>query len=263
MLSEWTAYSFAAVIGLCIGSFYTASASRILYFFYGPGRKETNRWKSFFTRPSFCMHCQTRIALFDIAPLFGYIFTKGRCRNCGTRIGLLTLLGELLPGLLLPLQLKAGFGWPAALTGTILCGQLYISAATDSKYLLLDHENTAILFLLALAGSVFKTGADWDSFRVYLLTGSGVFAVFLLLFFAGRMRSLGFADCLLAAILSLFSGMPWCLIMFQAASVGAILFIVFIKKSKKSPAPYGMFLASGLYISMIAESLWRIYWPYT
>lgn len=204
------------------------------------------------------MHCETQIAVDDLIPIVGYILTKGRCRHCGGRIGLDTLAGEVLPGILLPLQLFAGFNWPAALFGTLLAGQLYISMATDWKFFLLDHENAAFLFLWAAAGAAFKSGFDWDTMKIHALTAAGSGAIFLLLFFAAKMRGLGFGDVLLAAILSLFLSLPWSLILFQSAAAFSIVFI-YLKKDRKAPAPLGFFMAPGFYLAILCECGWRIY----
>ncbi len=249
---------YAFLLGLIIGSFYTATASRVLYYFYGPGRKHPRRWREFLLRPSFCMECGSPLALMDLIPLVGYLRTKGRCRSCGAPVGLLTLAGELFPGVLFPLLLAAGFPLPAALSAVLMAGHLYISMATDVRFFQLDHENTAFLFLWALLGAA--SGAEFQMAGLvrHLVTAGAVMLFLLLLFFATGRNALGFGDILLGGALSLFFGFPWTLLLFQIASALAILYWLLTKKPKEAWIPFGLFLALGACVTWIAESLWMI-----
>ena len=254
-------YVLATIIGLAIGSFYTATSVRVIYYFYGPGRKHKTRWKEFLTKPSFCMHCETPIRIIDLVPVIGYLKLKGRCNNCGNKIGMLTLVGEVLPGIMLPLMLYSGWSWPASLSGALLSGHLFISATTDYNFFLLDHENTAIIFLIALWGSLAKSSMEFVFFRYYLFTAGTVLIIFVLLFFLSKMKGLGFADILLATSLALYTGFPWSLILFQVASLGSIIYIFLIKKERHAPIPFGTFLAGGTILTIFAECIWMILHP--
>ena len=246
---------FAALMGLCIGSFYTATASRVLYYFYGPGRKHPRRWREFFTRPSRCMSCDRDILWLDLLPLLGYLRLSGRCRFCGTGIGRSVFAGELFCGLLLPLLLWSGFSWPVAFFTVLLCGQLYVSIATDFHLYLLDYENTAVVGLWALLAAFFRP----EGFATHVYAGLGTLVVFVALYYAGgfirRMRGLGLGDVFLAPPLALYAGFPNCLVVFQSAALGSILYVFFVLKDRRAPAPFGVFLALGLYLTVVVEAL--------
>lgn len=251
------AFLLASVIGLLLGSFYTAAATRILYYFYGPGRKLPHRWREFFTRRSFCLECQTQIRIIDLVPLVGYIRLKGACRHCGRTIGIEQLLGELFPGVLLPLFLYCGVPWPAALSATLFVGHLYISLATDIGFFVLDHENTAFLYPLALCGALFQQISQNTFIRYHLLTGMIVFMIFLILYLAGRRRSLGLGDVLLAPAPAILIGFPWVLLLFQAAAGGAIVYVFLIKKDRRTPIPFGAFIAGATFLTLVIRTLWN------
>ena len=254
---------FAALLGLCIGSFYTAAASRILYYVYGPGRKEKSRIRLFLARPSFCMECGVDIRPLDLIPFFSYIFRGGQCANCGAKIGPLTFMGETFCGLLFPLLLYAGlyagYSWPAALCGTLLCGHLYISIATDYNLFLLDYENTLIIFILALVGALFFADFTMEAFLPFVYTSLTVFAIFFLLWlFTLRRGAMGFGDVLLAGSVALYVGFPFSLILFQVASAGAIVYVYLIKRDRHTLIPFGVFIAGGVFITIVGKAFYDI-----
>ncbi|MBI3396208.1 MAG: prepilin peptidase [Spirochaetia bacterium] len=262
------ALAFASVLGLLIGSFYTATASRVLYFVYGPARKIPNRWKEFFTARSFCMQCDAPIKRLYLIPVAGYFLSKGKCASCGGRIGRLTLVGEALPGILFPVLLLGGMKAFAALCTIFLLGHLYISIATDANFFLLDHENAAFLGVFAVAAVLDQTGFSWTDIQPHALSALGVLVLFLLLFAVVRGRGLGFGDVILAPILAFHAGFPWVLILFQAAALGSIVYVALIKRDRTTPIPFGAFMAGSWMLAVFARSVWAwkesgFYFPYT
>lgn len=251
-------YPTAAFFGLTLGSFYTALASRILYYFYGPGRRSPHRWREIFFRPSHCLACGTNIHPLHLTPILGYALTGGRCASCRIRIGSWTLAGEVFPGLLFPLLLAAGWSPVAALLTVLLCGHLYISIATDWNYFVLDHENALFLILWSAASTVERGHRDWEVVQVHLLTAAVALLIFLALFFLSRMRGLGFGDVILVGVLALYGGLPWALVTVQLGAVGSIVYIYVIQQDRKAPAPLGVFLALGFFVAVVAEAIWTL-----
>ncbi|MCB1321538.1 MAG: prepilin peptidase [Leptospiraceae bacterium] len=249
-------YILAILVGLTLGSFYTALASRVLYYFYGPGRRLPQRWKLIFTRPSTCLQCDAPIRFFDLWPIMGFVITRGQCRNCGVKIGWHTLAGEMYPGILFPALLYCGQSWFSAVCIVCFCGHLYIALATDLHFYILDLENTMFLFLWAFADGMERSGLRLDLFSHYALAGTGAFMVFLLLFLAARLRGLGFGDVLLAGTIGLLLGIPWILVAVEIAALAAIGFILFYGRGRNFPAPLGAGLALGVFITLPA---WIIY----
>ena len=251
--------SLALLLGLSFGSFYTALGKRILYFFYGAGRKakgSRERWKSLFLRPSFCFSCQRRIALEDLLPIWGYLRNKGCCRYCHTSIGIETFLGEVYMGFLAFYLMFCGLTWPLLLLSLLFCGHLYISFLSDSRLFLLDPENALFLFLWTLLYLYLKYGFDRAAMQLHLLAFAASLLFFLLLFFLGAMRALGFGDVILACVIALFLGLPWALLVFQIAAAASIVYIVFIKKKLRSPAPLGAMMALSVFVILpIAHSI--------
>ncbi len=236
-------FLLASGVGLLLGSFYASLSSRIVYFVYGHGKREQNRWRKIFFGRSFCMHCREKIQGIDLWPIIGYLKNSGRCRHCRQPIGLPTFAAELYPALLLPLLLYSGYSWAGSLFSLLFCLHLYISIATDTSFLLLDHENGLFLLLWAAAALLENLGPNLLSITSHLLASGGALLFFGLLFLLGRGRGLGFGDVILASILALYSGLPWSLFIFQLAAIGSIAYILFVKRDWRAPAPLGAALA--------------------
>ena len=254
---------FVFVIGLALGSFFTALASRILYFFYGKGRargKELSSaiWKKIFLYPSFCMTCQKKIAIADIIPLWSYLKNRGKCPKCQSNIAISNFLGEVYLGLLALILFANGMSWPLLILTLLFCGQLYISLLTDFRFFILDAENTLCLFIWTIAYLILGHGFYLDSMQDNLIAFSGTLLCFGVLFIVGKMKSMGLGDVFLAAVIALFLGIMQSLLVFQFAALASIVYIVFIKKKLRSPAPLGAAMALGVLIIILVFALHKL-----
>ncbi len=256
----YLAYPYAFVLGAIIGSFYTATASRVLYFFYGPERKKKHRLRSLLTRPSFCTTCKTPIRYIDLIPFAGYLMNRGRCRQCGAPIGLMTLIGEVVPAFLLPLLLYSGMGWPLSLSLILILGHLYIAMTTDYRFYQMDHENTAFLLPLAIASALVQSDWQWRTFGIYfVLPALCVFALLFLLRWITGGRMLGFADILVGSLITLAIGFPFALLFFQFAPLLAIVYFFLVIRERKTPIPFGVFLGIAYALTILVHAGYLIY----
>lgn len=76
------------ILGICLGSLTKAIADRSL----------TNR--TFWGR-SYCEKCKKQLAWYDLFPVFSYLFLRGKCRYCKTKLSVEYPLVELLMGILI------------------------------------------------------------------------------------------------------------------------------------------------------------------
>lgn len=81
-------YLLAFLYGIVIGSFLNVCIYRI------------PRGESVVTGRSHCTSCGCQIKWYDLFPVFSYLFLKGRCRKCGSRISLQYPLIEAANGFL-------------------------------------------------------------------------------------------------------------------------------------------------------------------
>ena len=115
------------VIGLLLGSFFNVCIYRI------------PREESVVFPPSHCTSCGTQLKSLDLIPLFSWIFLRGRCRTCKTRISFQYPLVELVTGLLyLLLFLKFGFTGNF-ITYIILTSILIITTGIDIEHQIIPN----------------------------------------------------------------------------------------------------------------------------
>ena len=80
-------YIIIFMIGITFGSFYTLAVYRI-----PKGQDITHTH-------SYCPNCNHKLNIFDLIPIFSYIFLGGKCRYCKQKIRPRYLILEALSGL--------------------------------------------------------------------------------------------------------------------------------------------------------------------
>lgn len=245
------------LLGLAMGSFYTALASRILRFCYGPDRKSPHRWRRILLERSHCFACHAPLRFMELIPVLSYALQRGRCRRCATPIGKTALFGEGIGGML-ALSLRAsGASWAEIAFALALSGHLYIAIATDWQWLRLDPENTMFVLLFAAALCLEQNGFKSRIWIERLCVAGGVLALFGLLSMVTRWRGLGVGDALLGACLALAVGLPWILIAVQLAACAAIVYVAVVARDLRAPAPLGAFLSATTILLLPAPMIWR------
>ncbi len=123
---------FFFLLGSAIGSFLNVCIYRI------------PREKSIVNPPSACPGCEKPIRPYDNIPILSYIFLKGKCRDCGTKISIRYPLVELLTGIFfLLLYLKFG------LTFELIVFMIFLALLIVISFIDLDFQ--IIPDILALA----------------------------------------------------------------------------------------------------------------
>jgi leader peptidase (prepilin peptidase)/N-methyltransferase len=239
---------YCALFGLIVGSFLNVVIYRV-------PRKE-----SIVSPRSACPTCDVPIAPRDNVPVLSWLFLRGRCRNCHSPISMrYPLVEAATAGLFAGVAARIGFSWtlPAYL---VLAAGLLALACTDMEHLLLPKR--IVYPVLGLVGSLLVVAAaitgHWHNLLVAAISG----AVWFVIFFAMNAispRALGFGDVRLAPVLGLalgWLGIRYVLLGFFAANlIGAIIGIALIaskRMSREQQIPYGVFLAVGTLIAILA-----------
>ena len=244
--------ALALLIGLLFGSFYTALSDRILYYFYGKGRKLPSKWDLIFFKPSFCMNCGRDINRIHLIPVLGFFLTGGKCSFCRTPIGAHRLLGEIYPGILLASLVALNENWAFSFLTVLFVGHLYISISTDWNFFMLDYENSIFLYIFGIPAVIFKHGIG-ETALFHLYTAVFVFFILFILFAAGKGRKFGMGDLIMAPALAFYLGPLLSIILFQLAASMSIIYILFIQKDRKAPSPFGTFMGISLFIIIAAD----------
>jgi leader peptidase (prepilin peptidase) / N-methyltransferase len=239
---------FAAVlVGLVVGSFLNVVIHRV-------PRRESVVWPA-----SHCPHCGKPIRPKDIIPLISYLLLRGRCRNCKEHIAARYPAVEATTGLL--------FGAAAYEFGTsldLLPMLVFISALISLAVIDLEHRllPNAIVGPTALAGlvlSILVNPAGWWTYPLSAIAVAGALLVLALIYPSG----MGMGDVKMGGMLGAFLGPYAALAVFLGALIGAVtggLLMAAGKIQRRSALPFGLFMALGGLISLLAGPLlWELY----
>ncbi|MDQ3199966.1 MAG: prepilin peptidase [Verrucomicrobiota bacterium] len=121
---------FAFVIGASVGSFLNVCIYRM------PRDLSVNE-----PRRSFCPACQKTIPWQQNLPLMSWLFLRGKCANCGSRIAFRYFAVELLTALFF-LAIWLVFPWPIALAYWVFVALLIVATFIDFEHFIIPDEIT-------------------------------------------------------------------------------------------------------------------------
>jgi len=242
------------LIGVSVGSFLNVCIDRL------PAKR------SLLYPGSGCDNCHRKLSITDLVPVISYLWLRGRCRYCGTRIPLRVLLVETLTGGLFFLAFWR-FGLSAEFGITVFwCSIFLVVIFIDWEHKLILNRITypsAIIALVILAiDSLLPEPIFFPEIVYYpepavlsgIISGFILLAVFLLIVII-RPGSMGMGDAKLVALIGFVSGFP--LVTFSVligvviGGVVAIILLSFKLKGRKDVIPYGTFLAIGPIVTLL------------
>ncbi len=190
-------YCYAAVLGLCVGSFLNVVIYRV------PRKMSV-------VRPgSHCPKCGSRIKKYDNVPVLSWLLLGGRCRHCGARISLRYPAVELLNMLLwlLCLQRYAGSSLLFSFVAMAACSVLICVAFIDYDHMIIPDRFNFALLLLGAAAVFTGDGIPWLDRLIGCL---GALAFFLLFYYGSiwilKREGLGGGDVKLMSAAGLLLG---------------------------------------------------------
>ena len=217
------------------------------------------------TGRSQCPECKTKINWYDNIPFLSYIFLKGKCRSCKTKISLQYFLVEGITAFAF-LFIFLSFGLT---TTTLLFFVLIISFIIiffiDLKHFIIPNQITYSLMMIGFFKS-FDPFLDRSIFPNYFhsLVGgiAGYSIIWLLIFFYKKLKNkdgMGLGDAKLLSAFGFWFGwisIPYILIFSSLTALGFSLPSL-IKKSKnlETEIPFGPHLVIGciLYVVLIDQ----------
>lgn len=232
-------YFLFLIGGLIIGSFLNVIICRI---------PDIN---SIISTRSHCVKCKTKLAWYDLIPLFSYILLAQKCRYCGKQISWQYPLVELGTGLLFVLiYFYFGLSLVTCYLSLVTCFMMVIFVYDMYHQEILDEVIYPII-VISTVYLLFNSSIDFTN----KLIGAGFGLGFILaIFLITKGKGIGFADIKLALLIGLILGWPLAVCsIFLAFIIGAIIGIYLIKfggKTWKSAVAFGPFLIIGFYITL-------------
>jgi leader peptidase (prepilin peptidase)/N-methyltransferase len=230
--------AFAVLPGLAVGSFLNVVAARL------PERRSI-----MFPR-SACGTCRTPIAWYDNVPVVSYLVLRGRCRTCGTRIGLIYPAVEVTTAALLAGCLLAfGLSLHAA-AAAVFCAALVVVTATDLTHRIVPNRIVlpAAVVVLALM-TVAEPGPQW---AIAAAAASG----FLLAAALAYPSGMGMGDVKLALLMGAALGRTVSVALMLAMVTALVPAVVLLarhgSRARKMAIPFAPFLAFGSVVALFA-----------
>jgi prepilin signal peptidase PulO-like enzyme (type II secretory pathway) len=256
----------ATIFGLVVGSFLNVV---ILRYNTGKGLKGRSQ----------CLSCSKKLEWPELIPLISFLFQRGRCRGCDSRISWQYFTVEIITAVVFgliawqaTLAFAGDYPWASLrffIWNAGLISLLLVIAGYDLRHKIIPDELVyAFMGLAALTGFVVHASLGFSQ-MVWLLHGlySGglLFIGFWALWHFSGGRLMGFGDAKLVFGLGLWLGLKVSLLaLLIAFVVGAVIGLVLISLSKwekapvwlrkytlKSEVPFAPFLVLGAITSFI------------
>ena len=221
----------AFVPGLAIGSFLNVVAARV------------PRKRSIVSPGSACMSCGHELTWAENIPVISWLALRGKCRSCGTPIGMVYPAVELVTALLIAASFLK-FGWSGtSFVAAFFCATLVAVSATDLSHRIIP--NVIVLpatVVVLVAMTALHPSVEW-------LLGALGAGLFLFLTILAYPKGMGMGDMKLALLLGAMLGrtVPVGLMIGMAAALvpSIVLLVRHGMAARKMMIPFGPFLALG------------------
>jgi len=234
------------IFGLFIGSFLNVLADRL------------PRGETVVKGRSHCEKCKETLQWYDLIPLASFIFLKGGCRYCHTRLSFIYPIVEITTGALFVITTIfvlnnfkfsiSNFQFLISLIYYLfIVSSLIVIFFADLKYEIIPDK---IILPAIVVSALYLMSNTQYAILPYLLSALGASLFFLLLFLITKGKGMGLGDVKFAFLMGLILGFPNIVIsLYVAFLTGAIIGVALIlwKRRKMSGAtiPFGPFLVLG------------------
>lgn len=230
-------YIFVFLFGIVIGSFLSVCIFRI------------PKQESIVLPHSHCMACGYQLHWYDLVPLFSFLFLRGRCRKCHTKLSLQYPLVEGLNGALYVIVFLANDWNIASVVYCLLTSALIVLSVIDFRTMEIPDGVNLFVFLLGVVATVVDL-ANWKSHIIGMAAVSG-FLLVIYLVTAGR--GIGGGDLKLMAGAGLLLGVKEVVLAFLLGCIlGSVIHVIRMKISgAEHRLALGPYLSMGIWLAML------------
>lgn len=257
----WILSLFTGLVGLLIGSFLNVMIYRLpLMMQHATPFADSKQVFNLFLPRSHCTACRTIIPAWHNIPLLSFIWLKGKCHQCKHPI---SYQYPLVEGLSMLLSFTAAwvFGYQWSLLFALLFIWILITLTwIDIQHQLLpDSLTLGLLWLGLLANTETLFAPLPDAVKSCAIAYLCLWLLIQLFYLLTKKIGMGHGDFKLYAAFGAWFGWPMLLpILITACTLGSIFGIVYLlytKKSKETPIPFGPFLCFAGFAALIKNAL--------
>lgn len=228
------------ILGSVFGSFLNCVASRI--------QEGIPWWKG----KSVCDHCHHELSILDLFPIFSYLFLKGKCRYCGSKLSIKYVFTEVILGLLfvicvllhktIDIELLDYLGMICVLYGLSLCD---INTYEIPDGFIIFGIIWALIFQLLEGYTLLEVGT---SILIAVCVSGIILLISLILDKILKKESMGGGDIKLLFLTGLYLSLLGNLLEMMIACILGLVIIIVLKKDK---IPFGPSISLAWYITIL------------
>ncbi len=232
--------SIVTIFGILIGSFINVLIIRI------------PKGESVVFPSSHCVKCGNKLKWYHNIPLFSWIFLKGKCAFCGTKISIQYPIIEFLTGLIFLISYIKNHDLLFSFIVGGVFGLLLALSVIDLRY----KEVPDSLNLLALTLSIATSNDIITNFQNALLFAGGFTLLRFYVSYILKKEAMGEADIMIAGTIGAMVGVKLGLVtIFLSALLALPAFLIAGKRDFEMP--FIPFLALALFIVYIFDNFFK------
>jgi leader peptidase (prepilin peptidase)/N-methyltransferase len=229
----------AALIGPCLGSFATTAALR------RASAEQAVRGRSH------CDHCGAELSYARTLPVVSFIQLGGACKDCGGKIDITHLVGEIAGGVILISALALALPLRASLLA-VLGLALLASSVHDLKTQQLPDDFTALIVGCAAALALLQSARNFEvGLGCAVVCFAGLEAIRRGFIWLRGKPGLGFGDVKLLSALALWLGLatPWAIVGASFIGLGTAI----LRRSAQERSAFGPSIAAAAWCIGLAR----------
>ena len=240
-------YTIVFLVGIAIGSFLNVVIIRL------------PRQESLIKRSSHCMTCGTKIRPIDLIPVFSWLFLRGKCHNCGSKISARYPIVEALNGLLYVLTFYVLDINAKAIITCVLMSLLIVVGFMDWDTMEIDMIIVGLIFILAIPAAIFTDDIELKHRIIGAMVVSVPFFIigevsrsFIKKKFGEDFRAIELGDTILMIAAGALIGTQAIIIsVFIGIVLAAVVGLIYKRVTGQSKFAFGPFLSIGIAISAL------------
>lgn len=268
--TPWLFYLVVVFTGLSVGSFLNVVAYRLPLMMERDWKLECHEFleldkpeleprllsMNLATPASACPNCGHKLHFWENVPVIAYIFLRGKCSSCATKISIQYPLVEFITGTA-SIAVAYQFGVTLqTLFALIFTWALIALTLIDLKKQLLPDSITLPLLWLGILLSFFNLYTDLSASVIGAMTGYLVlWSVYHLFKLVTKKEGMGYGDFKLLAAMCAWTGFAYLpqmiLISSVVGSIAGISMLLIGKTKQQQPIPFGPYLAVAGWIALL------------
>ena len=232
------------IIGAVMGSFYHVVATRL------------SNDESILYPGSHCPKCNHYLKWYENIPIFSYMYLRGKCSKCHSKIPISYWIVEVVTGLLFSVCYHS-FGFSLdLLIAIVFVSSLVIVIVSDIEYMIILDE--VLIFSTLVISLIYVFGLGFLDAAYHIYSGVGAFLVMYAIKILGdkafNKESLGGGDIKLMFLFGMVLGLPMSVAtIFLATFIAFPVALLILFSDKENVIPFGPFLSMAAILIMVSK----------